>query len=239
MNRTTTVVFLLLFAPLLAASELHTSISSLESDWAAVYYQADESRQKQTYPSLLLQAEELVKRYPKAAEPKIWQATIIATNAAFDPPLTALSNLEKAKILLEEAIKLNPNALDGAAYVTLGTLYYMLPGWPVSFGDDDTAEQYLKTSLKINPNGIDANYFYADFLLRQDRTEEAEDYFKIAVQAPIRKQQAFADRQLQHEARLALDNAQQRKSNAGKNRFQALFTTASRSPEERARNNFP
>lgn len=231
MNRATIVVFLLLFMSPLRASELDTSISSIESAWAEAYYQPDESRQKQTYPALLRQAADLVARHPNAAEPKIWQATIMATNAAFESSLTALSTLGKAKKLLEDAIKINPKALDGAAYVTLGTLYYMVPGWPVSFGDDEVAERLLKTSLKINPNGIDANYFYADFLLRQDREAEAEAFFQKALQAPVRKQQVFADTQLQNEAKLALANTQQRKSNAGKNKFQALFTTASASPD--------
>ncbi len=227
MNRATFVVFLLLFAAPLMASELNASIASLESDWANAYYQSDEAGQKQAYPKLLEQAVVLLKRYPNAAEPKIWLATILATNAAFESPLMALSNLNNAKDLLEAAIKINPKALDGSAYVTLGTLYYMLPGWPVSFGDDEMAEEYLKSSLDINPNGIDANYFYADFLFRQDRTVEAEAFFRKAVEAPVRKMQVYADTQLQNEARLALNHAQQRKSNAEKNRFQALFTTAS------------
>lgn len=231
MNRATLVVFLLLFTSPLLASELSSSIANLESAWAAVYYQPDEVRQKQAYPALLKEAAELVKRYPNAAEPKIWQATIMATNAAFESSLTALSTLGKAKTLLEEAIALNPNALDGAAYVTLGSLYYMLPGWPVSFGDDEIAEQLLKSSLNINPNGIDANYFYADFLLRQDRTQEAAVFFQKATQAPVREQQVFADTQLQNEAKLALAHTQQRKANAGKNKFQALFTTAANSVE--------
>jgi hypothetical protein len=85
----------------------------------------------------------------------------------------------------------------------------------------------LKSSLEINPDGIDANYFYADFLFRQDRTAEAEVFFQKAVEAPVRKMQVYADTQLQNEAKLALNHAQQRKSNAEKNRFQALFTTAS------------
>jgi len=227
MNIATFVVFLLLFIKPLQASELNAAIDSLEREWAVAYYQSDETKQKRVYPQLLKKSAGLVERYPIAAEPKVWLATIMATYAAFESPFSALSSLEKAKTLLEESIRINPKALDGMAYVTLGTLYYMLPGWPISFGDDDAAEQLLKTSLKINPNGIDANYFYADFLLRQDRAEEAEVFFQKASQVPIRKHQVFADTQLQNEARLALTHAKQRKSNASKNQFQSLFTTAS------------
>jgi tetratricopeptide (TPR) repeat protein len=231
MNKATIVVFLILFASPLWASDLSASVAGLESEWAAAYYQNNETQQKQAYPALLEKAEELVKRYPYAAEPKIWQATIMATNAGFQSSLAALSTLEEAKVLLEQAIQQNPNALEGAAYVTLGTLYYMVPGWPVSFGDNQMAEQLLKASLKINPNGIDANYFYADYLLQQDRASEAEDYFRKAIQAPIRKQQIFADTQLQNEAKLALANTQQRKLNAGRNKFMSLFATATYNSE--------
>lgn len=226
MLRATFVVFLLLFAQGLLATELERSIAGLETAWAEVYYQKDEARQKQTYPVLLQRTAELVKRYPNAAEPKVWLATIMATNAAFESSFDALASLVKAKALLEEAIKINPQALDGAAYVTLGTLYYMLPGWPISFGDDEIAEQLLKTSLSINPQGIDANYFYADFLLSKDRTAEAIEFFQRASQAPLRQQQIFADTELQNEARLGLVNAQHRKSGTDKNRFHSLFVAA-------------
>jgi len=161
MNIATFVVFLLLLSGPLQASDLNTSIDSLEREWAVAYYESDEAAKKQVYPLLLEKSSELVVHYPNAAEPKIWLATIMATYAAFESPFTALSSLGEAKKLLEEAILINPKALDGMAYVTLGTLYYMLPGWPVSFGDDQMAEKLLKASLKINPNGIDANYFYA------------------------------------------------------------------------------
>ena len=226
MNKATIVVFLLLFSLPLWASDLTTSIASLETAWATTYYQTDADQQKQAYPQLLAQAQELSNRYPSAAEAKIWQATILASSAKFQSPLQALATIKQAKLLLEQAIKLNPQALDGAAFVTLGSLYYMVPSWPVSFGDPQKAEQLLKASLAINPNGIDANYFYADYLLQQDRLAEAEIYFHKAAQSPIRSQQPLADSQLQNEAKLALANTQQRKRNSGRNKFLSLFTTA-------------
>ena len=222
MNKTTVVVFLLLFAARLQAADLFGSIAELESAWALTYYQNSAAQQKQVYPVLLEKAIDLGQRYPAAAEPKIWQATIMITNAVVQSPITALSTLEAAKTLLEEAIQLNPRALEGAAYVTLGVLYYKVPAWPVSFGDNQAAEKLLKSSLQINPNGIDANYFYADFLLEQDREVEAEAHLHKAIQAPVRKHQAFADTQLQNEAKLSLSNTQLKKLKSG-NRFLSLF----------------
>ncbi len=226
MNKTTIVVFLILYSLRLQAADLLGSISELESEWALAYYAKSDIQQRQLYPALLDKAVELGKRYPQAAEPKIWQATIMITNASVQSSITALSALEAARLLLEEAIQENPKALDGSAYITLGVLYYKLPAWPVSFGDNQMAEKLLKTSLEINPHGIDANYFYADFLLEQDREREAEEYLQKALQAPVRKQQVYADTQLQNEVKMALTNSRLKKENTG-NRFMSLFANSS------------
>ena len=66
-----------------------------------------------------------------------------------------------SKNLLLQAEKIDSNALNGSIYTSLGSLYYKVPGWPIGFGDNSKALIYLKKALQINPNGIDANYFYA------------------------------------------------------------------------------
>jgi len=37
--------------------------------------------------------------------------------------------------------------MDGSAFVTLGSLYSMVPGWPIAFGNDLKAEQSLKKAM--------------------------------------------------------------------------------------------
>jgi Tfp pilus assembly protein PilF len=116
--------------------------------------------------------------------------------------------------------------MEGAAYVALGTLYYMTPGWPISFGDENKAEKLLQQALIINSQSIDSNYFYADYLLTQNKTKEAYLYFERALAAPIRPEQAYADKQLKKEALSALRLTKQRKLESGKNKFFSLFTSA-------------
>ena len=79
-----------------------------------------------------------------------------------------------------------------------------MPGWPVGFGDDDKAETLLTKALAINPDGIDANYFYGDFLLREKRYNEAEQYLRKAQQAAPRPGRALADAGRQKEIAAAL-----------------------------------
>ena len=122
---------------------------------------------------------------------------------------------------------MNPQTANGSAYVTLGSLYYMVPKWPIAFGDTKKAEQMFQAALKINPNGIDTNYFYGDFLLANNQAEEAEKYFERALSAPTREDQPFADNKLKEEVKLALANTKNRKINGVKSAFLSLFNSAS------------
>jgi tetratricopeptide (TPR) repeat protein len=74
---------------------------------------------------------------------------------------------------LDEALKLNDKALNGSAYTSLATLYAKVPGWPVGFGDKERAEEYFKKALAINPDGIDPNFFYGEYLADAERYAEA------------------------------------------------------------------
>ncbi len=226
MKKTTIVAILLLLSNVLSANDITPEVNKIESEWANIHYSKNSSEQRKEYPSLLNKTRVLLKKHPKAVELVIWQAIIISTNAAYQTPFTALESLQLAKTLLELAIRKKPEALDGAAYVALGTLYYMVPGWPISFGDQKKAEQLLKIALEINPHGIDPNYFYADYLLTKGLVKEAERYFKLAIRAPSRPEQLFADNQLKNEALVSLQKTEQRKFDSEKNRFFSLFTSA-------------
>lgn len=226
MRKTTLVAFLLLASNSLFANNLNSELNLIESQWANIYHKESDAQQRAHYPALLKKTLTFQKKRPESVELMIWQAIILATNAAFEPPFAALESLDDAKALLESAIQKKPNALGGAAYVTLGTLYYLAPGWPISFGNQDKAEQLLKKSIEINPKSIDSNYFYADYLLSKDKIGEAAKYFKLALSAPIRPEQQYADSQLKKEAQIALKNTEQRKLNSGRNKFLSLFFSA-------------
>ena len=98
-------------------------------------------------------------------------------------------------------MKIDPDAMQGSADTSLGTLYYKVPGWPFGFGDDDKAEAYLKKAVLINPNGIDPNYFYADFLYGKHRYGEAMQALERAQAAPPRPSRPLADKGRRQEIR--------------------------------------
>jgi len=221
----TTFVALLLLSPQCYAESLNDSLKGIEFEWASIYYNTPKQKQESAYCRLLDKTINLSRQHPNNAEPIIWEAIVKATNADHQDAVSALEAIHEARDLLLKAIEINPQAMDGSAYVTLGTLYYMAPKWPIGFGDEATAQKMLQTALKINPNGIESNYFYGDFLLSNNNLNEAEKYFNRAITIPARTEQFYADNQLKEQARLALKNTKERRLSATKSLFASLFNS--------------
>ncbi len=102
------------------------------------------------------------------------------------------------------AIQIDGKALDGSAYNSLGVLYYKVPGWPLGFGDKDKAKELLQKALAINPQGIDPNYFYGEYLVETKQADEAVPYLERALQAPPRPGRQIADTGRREEVRALL-----------------------------------
>ncbi len=180
-------------------ADLDSDISHLQERWAEVNYQLESNLQEDAFEQLSNEAMEVTGQYPESAAAWIWSGIIKSTYAGAKGGLGALSLAKDAKADLEKAMQINPQALDGSAYTSLGTLYYSVPGWPIGFGDDDYAEELLLMALDLNPNGIDPNYFYASFLADERRYDEARQYLMRAQQAPARPNRALADAGRQQE----------------------------------------
>ena len=195
-------------------------IAYLQAEWARIKYQiADEETRLSAIHKLEDHAASVTAAYPGRPEPKIWEAIILSTDAGFIKGVSALPKVNKAKELLETAEKIDTNALDGSAHTSLGSLYYQVPGWPIGFGDDEEAEKHLKMALQINPDGIDPNYFYGDFLLEDDRPDEAKAYLEHALQAQDRPGRELADMGRRQEIKAALAKIGQMKSEQEKSPY--------------------
>lgn len=175
-------------------AQLDEAIRGLQNDWAVIKYQEkNEDTQLAQMKQLATKAASVEAQYPNYAEPKIWHGIILSTQAGMDGGLGALDIASQAKGLLEQAIKINDKALEGSAYTSLGTLYYKAPMWPIAFGDNGKARAYLEQARAINPDGIDPNYFYGDFLVGTGHAKEAIPVLEHALQAAPRPGREVAD----------------------------------------------
>lgn len=171
------------------AQHLH----DLQQQWAHIQYQLPKDQRAGAFEKLASEAAAFVRQNPHTPEPLIWDGIINSSWAGATGGLSALGKVKAAKASLEKAIALDPRALQGSAYTSLGTLYDQVPGWPIGFGDDDKADTLLRQALKINPAGIDSNYFWGDHLVRQKRYSEARAALHKALQAPPRPGRELAD----------------------------------------------
>lgn len=176
-----------------------SELLSIQQEWARVNYTLKDDAQIDAYKALIAQTESFKAANPQNADSWIWYGIVQSSFAGAKGGLGALKYAENAKESFEQALKLNANALDGSAYTSLGTLYHKVPGWPIGFGDDDKAGELFKKALVINPNGLDINYFYGEYLYDERKYKEAKKYLELAKLAPAREGRPLADKSRQEE----------------------------------------
>lgn len=187
------------------AAPVDDVVGTLQQRWEQIKYRSAPSEQERGFAALTAEADAALARHADSAPVLIWHGIIVASHAGAKGGLGALGLAKDAKKDFEAALKRDPQALSGSAYTSLGSLYYQVPGWPIGFGDDRKAQDYLKQGLARNPDGIDANFFYADYLYRKGDLDAAERYLRKALQAPARAGRQLADegRRAEAEALLA------------------------------------
>ena len=185
--------FIALSTPAFADEKLDAEVAQIQHEWAKANYQTPKDAQEDAFKVLIEKAHQVTTANDNAPEAMIWEAISNSGYAKAKGGIGALKFAEKARDLLLASQKVSPNALQGSAYTSLGSLYYKVPGWPIGFGDKKKARTYLEKALQVNPSGIDPNYFYADFLSEQGEYAKAVEYYKKALAAPARPGREDAD----------------------------------------------
>lgn len=161
---------------------------------------------------LLHDAEALAQAQPSRAEPLIWQAAAILAKADAHHDLGSLPLVNKARKLLERATALGAAGDDGGfAWAVLGTLYGEMPGFPIGFGDANTARADFQRAVALAPNNIEVNVLYGTFLLHQHDTDGAAALARRALNAPPRPGRPIGDRRRREEAQALLAAAMKQK----------------------------
>ena len=192
------------------ADSVNDSVAELQHGWAKAYYQAPDKQKEAAFKDLAAKAHELTAASPGRVEPMVWEAIILSSYAKFAGGLSALDKAKTARDLLVRAEKADVQALDGSIYTSLGSLYYKVPGWPIGFGDKKKAREYLEKAVKLNPEGIDPNYFYGDFLAEQGEYAKAKEYMQKALSAPPRPGREDADQGRRAEVQQQLEMLKQK-----------------------------
>jgi tetratricopeptide (TPR) repeat protein len=201
----TTIAAILAFAAMLPmatqAAPVDDAVVELQRDWEVIRYQTPASEREKRFEQLSGKAHQVSVKFPGRSEPLVWEGIIVSSWAGEKGGLGALGLVKQAKSLYEQAIQIDGQVLEGSAYNSLGVLYYKVPGWPVGFGDKDKARELLQKAIAINPQGIDPNFFYGEYLVETKQPEQAAMYLERVLQAPPRPGRQIADTGRRQEAR--------------------------------------
>ena len=168
-----------------AAETLSPDVRRLQTKWEAIKFGVPEGdEQTKQMNALGEEADAVAAHYPAMPEALIWDGIITSERASMASAFSALGLAKRARDILDQAYNIDPAKLDAGAPTSLGVLYYRVPGFPVGFGDKAKARQLLEQAVKLAPNGLDAWYFYGDFLYTQNECAKAVEVFQHALKIP-------------------------------------------------------
>jgi tetratricopeptide (TPR) repeat protein len=178
---------------------LNADILRIAQTWAHIKFEdQNKDMQQKQIADLANRAAGLIRKYPDRAEPVIWQGILLSEGASMASEagsmFTARSLAYRARDVLLKAEKMDPKALEAGAPTSLGVLYYRVPRFPIAFGDTDKARQFLKEAVRNAPDGLDANYFYGDFLAQQHDYANAIRVWHHALSLPRHPERPLWDK---------------------------------------------
>jgi tetratricopeptide (TPR) repeat protein len=168
-----------------AADALSPDVRRLQTKWEAIKFGVPEGdEQTKQMNTLGEEADAVAAHSPGIPEALIWDGIITSERASMASTFYALGFAKRARDILEQAYNMDPARMDAGATTSLGVLYYRVPGFPIGFGDKAKARQLLEQAVKLAPNGLDAWYFYGDFLYTQNEYPKAIEVFQHALKIP-------------------------------------------------------
>jgi hypothetical protein len=194
-------------------SSLKSELLRLAHDWEHVKLQvSDRDDQERQMASLAQRAGQIAKQYENVPDPIVWIGIITSEQASManenGSPIKALELAKRARDILEKVEMTNPDTMDAGAPTTLGVLYDRVPGFPIGFGDKTQARHYLEEAIRNAPNGLDANFFYGDFLYKHGEQSEAVKFLEHALTLPELSNRPIWDKSLRAAIRHMLSEMQ-------------------------------
>ncbi|MFK7893083.1 MAG: hypothetical protein AB8B63_19880 [Granulosicoccus sp.] len=170
-------------AELCLQEALADNLALIKHRWAEIRYAMDEKRAQQTALAELESfAQEVTEQFPDNAEALAWHGQVAATQGELAAGMSALKYATQARDLFEQSVAIDEAALEGTAHISLGALYYEVPGWPMGFGNKSKAHEHLTRALELFPDDIEANFYFAGYERKYGKRQSAIEWFERALE---------------------------------------------------------
>lgn len=175
------------------AQALEDTFSDFENRWAMTVFELPIGKRDRALKSLLFEARDLANKYSDLPKAAAWHG-IVANECLRNGCMSRSTRLRReARDALLKAESLDPLVLDGLVYATLGTLYSHAPTYLGGFGSKTKGIGYMWRAIVLDPEGLDANYLYAELLVDEKRYKDAREVLVKASALPARPNHMRAD----------------------------------------------
>ncbi len=120
---------------------------------------------------------------PQGVEGHFWLGVSLGRIGEERGVLNSLFLVGPIKDEMEKVLELDPEH-DGAHYV-LSSLYRQAPGWPLSCGDINKAEEHALLAIKYQPNDILNHIGLAEVYMSKGKNKEAKKELLTALELPF------------------------------------------------------
>jgi tetratricopeptide (TPR) repeat protein len=122
---------------------------------------------------------------PQSAPANFWRAAAIGKQGLDIGISKALKNAHPMKDNLEIVLKNDERYENAGAHRAMGRLYFELPGWPISFGDNKIALKHLQKAVELAPTSIANHIYLAQVLVKLGQKSEASSELAFVEKQPV------------------------------------------------------
>lgn len=137
------------------------------------------------YQTAIDTASDLIEMSPKSIPGNFWKAAAIGKQGLDIGITKSLSNAKPMKKHLEVVLAQDEKLEQGGPHRAMGRLYFKLPGWPISFGDNKKSEEHLRKAVKIDPKHLGNRAYLAETLEALGKDKEAREHMEYVLSAKV------------------------------------------------------
>ncbi len=116
-----------------------------------------------------------IRHFPNRPDGYLWKGIFLGIYGLSVGVLNVVGSAPQMKRALLKSYKMDKKYFYSHAAFVLGRMYFKLPSFPISFGDVNKAEKYIREALSLNDHYVLPYVFLAEVLVYKEKKKEAMD----------------------------------------------------------------